>query len=142
MQTAPTHPEPANLRAVGTWLRIAVLSKNAWRGAQFLRLFWTLGLLVLNRALQGKGKGDGKGGKGSGEVCRNFLRGYCKFGASCHHIHSKEPQSGSAVLTPPRTRMRTARSASSAGCSPPVGHAAARITPCGASAELNSLGSI
>ena len=82
---------------------------NALHGAQFLRLYWTLGLLVLNRALQGKGKGDGKGGKGSGEVCRNFLRGYCKFGASCHHIHSKEPQSGSAVLTPPHTRMRTAR---------------------------------
>jgi hypothetical protein len=75
-------------------------------------------------------------------VCRNFLRGYCKFGASCHHIHSKEPQSGSAVLTPPHTRMRTARSASTAGCSPPLGHAAAPIAPCGASAELNSLGSI
>ncbi|GKG13966.1 zinc finger CCCH domain-containing protein 16-like protein [Tanacetum coccineum] len=34
--------------------------------------------------------GSGSKGNGKKELCRNFQRGYCRFGARCKYLHGKQ----------------------------------------------------
>ncbi|GJS30313.1 ribonuclease H-like domain-containing protein [Tanacetum coccineum] len=44
--------------------------------------------------------GSGSKGNGKKELCRNFQRGYCRFGARCKYLHGK--QTGNTHAFPPQ----------------------------------------